>query len=133
MNKIIFGTLIFVLSIVTATPKITHAQALLGNVGGEIVGIDYCLCSSGLMLKILRAPLLVPTNVLYIPFISRLNANYNPFVVGNEVILQHTNVPVPCMKYSVTCYADGMAVGTVTSFPFAGIGTVLYSSVLQGP
>ncbi len=124
MNKLIFTFTLF--SAITFFPITSLAQAVpvFGNLGGKIIAIEICPESYGLMLTIATKPLFIPVNVLYEPFFSRLNMNFNPFLIGNEVVLQHTAIPVPCLKYSpYQSYTNGMAVGTITTFPFAGIGT----------
>ncbi len=135
MNKFLKISLLLIVCALYMRPTTMYSQAIYGNVGGEIVDINVCPCSFGLMLSILKFPLRVPTNVLYIPFESRLNANYNPFKIGNSVIVQHTGVPVPCLITLPTgCTANAKVlpgVGTVTSYPYAGIGTSLISPWLS--
>ena len=126
MNKLIY--FLAACFLMSSFPLSLRAQttdvSLFGNLGGPIVKIEFCSCSFGLMLTIARKPTMIPVNIFYEPFVSRLNMNYNPFIIGNEVILQHTGVPITCQKYAVSgCYASGTALGTVTTFPFAGMGT----------
>jgi hypothetical protein len=104
----------------SVTIKPTHAQIPFG---GNILWIQECTCSGGLLMYIFDLKTKLPTPIVYQFGISRLNQNFNIFTLGVETLGSYTLGGV-CLMVSLDC-AGIPVTGTVTPRPFPGIGTSL--------
>ncbi len=137
MNKFFAIILLCVSSLIV--PIGVHAQIPTGIVtvpfGGTVLSTIPCLCSSSLLVTIEDFRTKLPIGVLYIPFVSRLNRNFNIFIPGNSALGQYYTSPLQCRNGIIPflpiepfCVNTGIANGIITSLPFAGTGSSLLPS-----
>jgi hypothetical protein len=127
--------------------------------GGKVLAPPVpCTCSGSLMISLFDNRTLKPIQVIFIPFLSRLNQNFNFAIPGNNVLgtyftadfigglhrsalknapsvgpltqAQSASNPATCQVGIplISCKAVGSPVGIVTPQPFSGMGTSLIPS-----
>lgn len=105
------------------TPLFTSA-VVIQPFGGRIILSYPCPCSGGLYMLIADPRTKLPLPIVFQLGFSRLNAQFNIFTPGVNVL--GTFIPGGvCGVYSATGCSFVPAIGTVTSLPMSGVGTAL--------
>lgn len=92
--------------------------------GGTVIGAIPCTANGTLLVGVKDFRTKLPIQVHYIPFVTRLNLNYNIFTSGNGILGQYMPSPMPCLVgVCPFCKPFGTPIGIITSLPFAGVGS----------
>lgn len=103
-----------------AIPLVSHANIPFG---GRIVMMHDCFCSGGWMIYVFDPGKMLILPIVFQFGISRLNASWNIFTPGNQVL--GTMIPGGVCSIALAVCTPIPAVGTVTPFPLSGVGTSL--------
>lgn len=101
----------------------TASSAGMPSFGGRIVYVQYCTCSTFILLYVFDTRK-VTLPLLYIPGYSKLLKDYNIWIPGPLVLGGYTYGGPPCMIYAGTsCVSVGQPVGIIDAI--RGVGTSL--------
>lgn len=138
MNKIAtLLVLILVFSVIPVSPSVlddtnfAYAQDVSNPIvrpfGGRLTTPPYpCTCSLSWLITVYDYAQNRPIQLMYTPFLSRLNSHYNFATPGNHVLGTYFPVTTSCLYYvGPFCSTYGSPEGTITSWPFSGFGTSL--------
>lgn len=123
----IVGAAVAVSAISSAASSASSASSASGagirNVfGGRISYVQYCTCSTFILLFIYDVDLKSVIQLLYIPGVSTLKDAYNIFRVGPQVLGGYTPGGGACMVYAGTsCVSIGTPIGIIDTL--RGIGS----------
>jgi hypothetical protein len=99
-------------------PITTNAQIPFG---GRVLASYECTCSGGWLVYFYDFFTRAPLPIVFQFGISRLNQNFNFFTPGVSVLGTYTPGGI-CSMGTSGCFTVPV-VGTITSYPFSGIGT----------
>lgn len=126
ISLILFSTIAIPSSVFAQTEAVTGTvqAVVLPPFGGPILGVVNCTCSGNLLITIFdfRTKLTIP--VIFQPGISRLNSWFN-ITTPSIMTLGTYAYGGQCLIYSGTSCSSVPSVGTITGFPFSGVGTSL--------
>lgn len=83
-----------------------------GNFGGKVTQVTYCTCEASIMLNIndVRGS---QTQLIYMPGVSQLYANYNVYGTGQEVLGTYTQGGSCLVYVGESCETQGNPSGTI--------------------
>ena len=117
-KKVIFAVLLFFF---LSHSEKAFAIGVTNAFGGPITMVYECTCSGGLYVLLYDYTTMLPLPLLYIAGTSRLNSNFNIFTPTVQILGSYYPVGV-CSSGSEECGTIPV-LGTITSYPFAGVGT----------
>ncbi len=107
-------------TLILSTPNTTQAQI---PVGGRIIWSYECGCSGGWMFFVLDSYSKSTVPLVFQFGVSRLNANYNIFSRGVNVLGSYTPGGI-CLRASEGCTSSKIPpIGTISTYGMPGIGT----------
>lgn len=137
--KCIKSSISIILFLIFAIPSSVFAQTetVTGTVqaltlppfGGPIIGVLDCSCSGNVKVDILDLRTGLPISLIFQPGVSRLNSWFNIHTLA--VMTLGTYVyGGQCKVYAVVGCNSVPVIGTITGFPFSGVGTSLIPPAL---
>lgn len=127
------GMIVFLITIfpLRLDAQISEAGQLVAvPFGGPVLAAIVCSCSANALVTFYDFRTFIPTQIIYQPGFSRVNNWFNLFTPGVMILGQY--IPGGICMVTVTgsdCESVGAPFGTISSYPFAGVGTGLYPYV----
>ena len=116
------GAVVAVAGIASALSSSASSAGVSTVFGGRITYVQYCTCTSFILLFIYDNDLKSVIQLLYVPGLSRLYEEYNVFEAGPQVLGGYTMGSTPCMVYAgEDCVQFGSPTGIIDTL--RGVGT----------